>query len=62
MTHEQAALRIAAQTPAEAKVARANAVIINNGSLDDLAAQVAAAWQETVAHQLRQPSESSDHG
>ena len=58
MTPEQAALRIAAQTPAEAKVARANAVITNNGSLDDLAAQVASAWQETVAPRLPRSDDS----
>jgi dephospho-CoA kinase len=52
MTEEQAAVRIAAQTPADAKIARANAVIINDGNLEDLAPQVAAAWQETVAPRL----------
>jgi dephospho-CoA kinase len=52
LTQDQAALRIAAQTPAEAKVARANAVITNNGSLDDLAKQVDAAWHETVLSHL----------
>jgi dephospho-CoA kinase len=52
MTEEQAAVRIAAQTPADAKIARANAVITNDGNLEDLAAQVAATWQETVAPRL----------
>jgi dephospho-CoA kinase len=52
MTEEQAALRIAAQTPADAKIARANAVITNDGSLEDLGAQVAAAWRDTVLSRL----------
>ncbi len=52
MTEEQAAVRIAAQTPADAKIARADAVITNNGSLEDLAAQVAAAWRDTVLSRL----------
>ncbi len=52
MTEDQAAVRIAAQTPADAKIARADAVITNNGSLEDLAAQVAAAWRDTVLSRL----------
>jgi dephospho-CoA kinase len=52
MTEDQAALRIAAQTPALDKVRHANAVITNEGSLDDLAAQVDAAWRETVLARL----------
>jgi dephospho-CoA kinase len=52
MTEEQAAVRVAAQTPADAKIARANAVITNDGSLEDLAAQVAAAWRDTVLSRL----------
>ena len=52
MTAEQAALRIAAQTPADAKLRRANVVITNDGSLEDLGAQVAAAWRDTVLSRL----------
>ena len=52
MTPDQAALRIAAQTPVESKLRRANAVITNNRSLDDLAKQVDAAWRETVLSRL----------
>jgi dephospho-CoA kinase len=52
MSEDQAALRIAAQTPAAAKIARANAVITNDGSLEDLGAQVAAAWRDTVLSRL----------
>jgi dephospho-CoA kinase len=48
MTPEQAALRIAAQSPAEEKIRHANVVIINRGTLDDLAAQVDAAWKQAV--------------
>jgi len=52
MTPDQAALRIAAQSPAESKLRRANAVITNDGNLDDLATQVDAAWRETVLSHL----------
>jgi dephospho-CoA kinase len=52
LTADQAALRIAAQPPAETKVARANVVITNNGSLDDLSNQVEAAWRDTVLSRL----------
>jgi dephospho-CoA kinase len=52
LTREQALLRIAAQTPAEEKVAHATAVIHNHGSLDDLANQISAAWNRTVAPRL----------
>jgi dephospho-CoA kinase len=41
---QQAALRIDAQTPQAAKVARATTVIHNDGPLADLERQVAAAW------------------
>jgi dephospho-CoA kinase len=58
LTAEQAALRIAAQTPAEDKVRRANAVITNDGSLDNLAKQVETAWQQTVASHLPRRGES----
>jgi len=52
LTADQAALRIAAQTPAAEKVRHANAVITNQGSIDDLAKQVDKAWQQTVASRL----------
>ena len=48
LTREQAALRIAAQRPAEEKLRHARAVVANNGSLDDLLHQVDAAWDQTV--------------
>lgn len=48
LSAEQAALRIAAQTPAEEKLRHATAVITNDGTLDDLAGQVEAAWNTTV--------------
>jgi dephospho-CoA kinase len=51
-TLDQATLRAAAQTPVEAKLRHASAVLANNGSLDDLEAQVEAAWQTTVAPRL----------
>jgi dephospho-CoA kinase len=52
LTADQAALRIAAQTPAESKLRHANAVITNDGNLDDLTKQVDAAWRETVLSHL----------
>ena len=44
LTLEQAELRVAAQAPPEEKLAYATAVLHNHGSLEDLAAQVEAAW------------------
>jgi dephospho-CoA kinase len=52
MSAEQAALRIAAQTPAEEKVRHATAVITNHGNLEDLASEVEAAWLRTVQPRL----------
>ena len=52
MSAEQAALRIAAQTPAEEKLRHATAVITNHGTLEDLAEQVDAAWNTTVQPHL----------
>ena len=52
MSAEQASLRIAAQSPAEDKIQHATAVITNHGSLDDLSAQVDAAWNRTVQPNL----------
>ena len=48
LSREQAALRIAAQRPAHEKLRHADAVITNNGSLDDLLRQIDAAWADTV--------------
>jgi dephospho-CoA kinase len=53
LTAEQAALRIAAQRPVEEKIRHATAVITNNGSLEDLAAQVTDAWARTVQPSIR---------
>jgi dephospho-CoA kinase len=53
MTGDQAALRIAAQSPAEDKIRRANFVITNQGTLEDLAQQVDAGWQQTVLSRLK---------
>jgi dephospho-CoA kinase len=47
-TPEQASLRVTSQTPVEEKLRRATAVIHNNGSLEDLLAQVETAWRTTV--------------
>jgi dephospho-CoA kinase len=52
LTPEQAAMRIAAQRPASEKLAYATAVITNNGSLDDLQAQISLAWERTVQSHL----------
>jgi dephospho-CoA kinase len=52
LSAEQAALRIAAQTPAEDKMRHAAAVITNHGTLDDLAAEVQNAWDATVRPKL----------
>jgi dephospho-CoA kinase len=53
MTAEQAALRIAAQAPAEDKLRFATDVITNHSTLDDLAQQVETAWQRTVQPKLQ---------
>jgi dephospho-CoA kinase len=55
-TREQAILRVSAQIPVEEKLRHATAVITNDGSLDDLGAQVDAAWRQTVAPYLLQDS------
>lgn len=60
MTAEQAAVRIAAQSPADEKVRHAHAVITNHGTLKDLAAQVETAWRRTVASHLRPAGETRD--
>jgi dephospho-CoA kinase len=52
LSAEQAALRIAAQTPPEEKVRHATTVITNQGTLEDLSAQVNAAWNTTVRPNL----------
>jgi dephospho-CoA kinase len=45
MTPEDAAQRVDAQNPEEEKIRRADVVIHNGGSLDELQAQVLAAWR-----------------
>jgi dephospho-CoA kinase len=45
MREDEARARIAAQPPQAAKVAQADVVIDNSGTLDDTRRQVAAAWQ-----------------
>jgi dephospho-CoA kinase len=55
-TREQAELRVSAQTPVEEKLRHATATITNNGGLDELQAQVAQAWEATVAAYLVQES------
>ena len=53
LTLDQANLRIAAQSPPEAKLAHATLVIENRGSLDDLQTQVDAAWRQAIEPRLR---------
>jgi dephospho-CoA kinase len=48
LSADQALLRIAAQRPVDEKLRRADAAITNNGSPDDLAREIDAAWQATV--------------
>jgi dephospho-CoA kinase len=60
LSREQAALRIAAQMPADEKIRHASAVIVNDGSWDDLSAQVEAAWLATVRPFVPQRVQSSD--
>jgi dephospho-CoA kinase len=45
LTPEEAARRIDAQNPEEEKVRRADIVLSNDGTLDDLRAQVERAWE-----------------
>ncbi|MGI9148632.1 MAG: dephospho-CoA kinase [Chloroflexota bacterium] len=52
MSATQAALRIAAQVPAEEKLPHATAVISNHGTVAELASQVEAAWIRTVQPHL----------
>jgi dephospho-CoA kinase len=51
-TREQAELRVSAQAPVEEKLRHASAIITNNAGLAELQAQVAGAWQATVAPHL----------
>ncbi len=48
-TEEEAALRVDAQPPQEEKAARADRVIVNDGDLTDLQAQVDEAWAQLWA-------------
>jgi dephospho-CoA kinase len=53
---EQAQLRVSAQAPVEAKLQHSTAVISNNGSVEQLEAEVERAWQTSVAPYLVQES------
>lgn len=53
LSRTEAELRVDAQRPQEEKVARADAVIDNSGSLEETRRQVERAWWETVAPHLR---------
>jgi dephospho-CoA kinase len=55
-TEEQARLRVSAQAPVEQKLRHATAVITNDGSMEELEAQVDRAWQTTVLPYLAQVS------
>jgi dephospho-CoA kinase len=44
----EALKRVAAQAPLEPKIARADRVIDNSGTLDDLRTTVEAAWRDLV--------------
>ena len=52
MTEAQAALRVDSQRPIDEKLRYATDVIENRGSLDDLRAQVDAAWQRSIVPAL----------
>ena len=49
LTEKEAALRVDAQPPQEEKAARADRVIVNDGDLTDLQAQVDKAWAQLWA-------------
>lgn len=53
LSQEEATLRIDAQPPQETKAARADVVIDNSGTLEDLQDQVLRAWQALAAGQSR---------
>jgi len=53
LSRAEAELRIDAQPPQEEKVARADVVIDNGGSLEETRQQVERAWRETVAPRLQ---------
>lgn len=48
LTAEQAAARIAAQSPRALRLAAADLVIVNNGSVDDLLASVDRLWRDVA--------------
>lgn len=48
-TREEALRRVRSQMPTDEKLARADVVIDNGGTLDETRAQVATAWEEWVA-------------
>ncbi len=51
LSRREAALRVDAQPPQAEKAALADVVIVNDGSLDDLRAQVEAAWADFVGQE-----------
>jgi len=55
-SEEQASLRVRAQVPVEEKLRHATSVIHNDGSLEDLEAQIRDAWTKTVEPYLVQSS------
>lgn len=56
MSEEEARQRIAAQSPQEAKIAIADVVIDNSGSLDETRRQVLAAWSSIPGTPVLPPS------
>ncbi len=53
LSEREAILRIDAQPPQEEKVARADVVIVNSGSLEDVRRQVEQAWQTLIHTDLK---------
>jgi dephospho-CoA kinase len=54
LTEDSAALRVDAQPPQEEKVAVADLVLVNDGSLEALREKVQAAWSQIRANQKRE--------
>jgi dephospho-CoA kinase len=57
MSEEEARKRIDSQAPLEEKIAKADIVIWNEGSLEDLAAEVDRLWEELQSDALRRESQ-----
>jgi dephospho-CoA kinase len=51
-SREEAEMRVDAQSPQEDKIARADVVIDNSGTLKNTRRQVQAAWEEFVSGQF----------